>query len=101
MANLESLAWSGEVREGATVAVDPAFQVAVDLGEANREAERDRLRKELEEAERRLANVARRLGNPQFVQNAKSEIVEGARVEERELQVLRDTLQARLRDLGA
>ena len=101
LANLESLSWSGEVPGGATVAVDPAFQVAVDLGEANREAERDRLRQELEAAERRLANVGKRLGNPDFVKNAKPEIVEGARAEERELQVLRDTLEARLRDLSA
>ncbi|HET9229552.1 MAG TPA: valine--tRNA ligase, partial [Thermoanaerobaculia bacterium] len=100
MANLESLTWDGEVAEGATVAVDPAFQVAVALGAANLGAERDRLRKELEETERRLENVGKRLGNPQFVQNAKPEIVEGARSEERELKVLRETLQARLQDLG-
>ena len=81
--------------------VDPAFQVAVALGAANLGAERDRLRKELEETERRLENVGKRLGNPQFVQNAKPEIVEGARSEERELRVLRETLQARLQDLGA
>jgi valyl-tRNA synthetase len=99
LANLESLSWGGEVVDGATVAVDPAFQVAVELGAANREAERDRLRKELEEMERRLENVGRRLANPQFVRNAKPEIVEGARAEERELQVLRDTIRARLRDL--
>ena len=101
LANLESLSWDGEVRGGATGAVDPAFPVAVVLGEANREAERERLRQELEQAERRLENVGRRLGNPQFVQNARPEIVEGARTEECEMQVLRDTLQARLRDLSS
>jgi valyl-tRNA synthetase len=100
MANLESLSWDGAVPAGAVTAVDPAFQVAVDLGEANREAERDRLRKELEEAERRLANVGKRLANEAFVRNAKPEIVEGARAEERELQGLKSTLETRLAELG-
>jgi valyl-tRNA synthetase len=99
MANLETLAWDGAVPAGAVTAVDPAFQVAVDLGEANREAERERLRKELEDAERRLANVGKRLANEQFVRNAKPEIVEGARAEERELQGLKGTLETRLAEL--
>jgi valyl-tRNA synthetase len=100
MANLESLSWDGAVPAGAVTAVDPAFQVAVDLGEANREAERERLRKELEDAERRLANVGKRLANEAFVRNAKPEIVEGARAEEREIQGLKGTLEARLAELG-
>jgi valyl-tRNA synthetase len=100
MANLESLSWDGAVPSGAVTSVDPAFQVAVDLGEANREAERERLRKALEEAERRLANVGKRLANEAFVKNAKPEIVEGARAEERELQGLKSTLESRLAELG-
>ncbi len=99
MANLGSLAWDGAVPAGAVTAVDPAFQVAVDLGEANREAERERLRKELEDAGRRLENVGKRLANEQFVRNAKPEIVEGARAEERELQGLKATLEARLGEM--
>ncbi|HEX3125700.1 MAG TPA: valine--tRNA ligase [Thermoanaerobaculia bacterium] len=100
MANLESLSWDGAVPAGAVTAVDPAFQVAVDLGEANREAERERLRKDLEDAERRLANVGKRLANEAFVRNAKPEIVEGARAEERELQGLKSNLETRLAELG-
>ncbi len=103
LANLESFEWlaaDAVLPSGAVTAADPAFLVAVDLGEANREAERDRLRKELEEAERRLANVGKRLANEQFVRNAKPEIVEGARAEEREIQSLKGTLEERLRELG-
>ena len=51
-------------------------------------------------SERRLANVGKRLANEQFVRNAKPEIVEGARAEERELQGLKGNLEARLAEMG-
>ena len=64
---------------GATVAVDPAFEVAVRLGEADREAERQRLEKQLEEARRHLAGLEKRLANENFVTRAKPEAVEKTR----------------------
>ncbi len=64
---------------GATVAVDPAFEVAVRLGEADREAENRRLEKQLEEARKHLAGLEGRLQNENFVTRAKPEAVEKTR----------------------
>ncbi len=100
LANLEALTWDGEAPAGAVMAVDPAFQVAVDLGEANREAERQKLRGELEGAERRLQKLQGQLANEAFVSNAKPEVVEKARADERELRDFLVTLRQRLGDLG-
>ena len=46
---------------GATVAVDPSFEVAVRLGSADREAEKARLEKQLEDARRHLGGLEKRL----------------------------------------
>ncbi len=65
--------------EGATVAVDPDFEVAVRLGEADRAAERARFEKQLEEGRKRLAGLEKRLANENFVTRAKPEAVEKTR----------------------
>jgi valyl-tRNA synthetase len=67
--------------EGAAVAVDPAFEVAVQLGEADRAAERERLEKQLEESKKHLARLEKQLANENFVTRAKPEAVEKVRAE--------------------
>lgn len=103
----EKLAWvSEELRaaEGAAVAVDPAFEAAVRLGgddrEADREAERARLVKQLEEARKGLEATEKRLANPQFVERAKPEVVEGARRQAEELRATIASAEERLGTLG-
>jgi len=101
-ANLGSLTW-GEIEaapEGATSAVDAAFRAAVDLGQANRDAERERLGKQLADAERRLAGNEKRLENQDFLKNAKPEVVEGARAEGEKLRATIAAVQERLGALG-
>ncbi|MCP3956577.1 MAG: class I tRNA ligase family protein [bacterium] len=66
---------------GATVAVDPSFEVAVRLGETDREAEKARLEKQLEEARRHLGGLEKRLANENFVTRAKPEAVEKTRAD--------------------
>jgi valyl-tRNA synthetase len=70
---------AGSAPEGATVAVDPAFEVAVRLGDADREAELRRLTKQLEEARQHLQGLEKRLANENFVTRAKPEAVEKTR----------------------
>ncbi|NJL29491.1 MAG: hypothetical protein HC897_17195, partial [Thermoanaerobaculia bacterium] len=88
--------------EGAAVAVDPAFEAAVKLGggdrEADREAEKTRLLKQLEEARKGLEATEKRLANPQFVERAKPEVVEGAR---KQAEGLRATIASAEERLGA
>ena len=67
--------------EGATVAVDPAFEVAMRLGESDRAAERKRLEKQLEDGRKRLAGLEKQLANENFVNRAKPEAVERVRSE--------------------
>jgi valyl-tRNA synthetase len=86
--------------EGATVAVDAAFRVAVDLGAANLEAEKARLSKQLEESEKRLASTEKLLANPNFVDKAKPEAVASARGELEKLQGTVAALRERLATLG-
>ena len=65
--------------EGATVAVDPAFEAAMRLGESDRQAEKERLEKQLEESRRLLDGLDKRLANDNFVNRAKPEAVEKTR----------------------
>jgi valyl-tRNA synthetase len=104
LANLGDLAWTGaapaeEGLDGATVAVDAAFRVAVDLGQMNRDAERERLVKQLAEAERRLASNEKLLANPSFLEKAKPAAVDGARAELEKLRSTVGAIQERLQAL--
>ncbi|MFY9825817.1 MAG: valine--tRNA ligase [Thermoanaerobaculia bacterium] len=104
LANLGNLAWTGaapadEGLDGATVAVDAAFRAAVDLGQINRDAERERLAKQLAEAERRLASTEKRFANPEFQANAKPEVVEGTKVELEKIRATVGAIQERLQAL--
>ena len=66
---------------GATVAVDASYEVAVRLGEADREAERARLDKQLADARRHLSALEKRLANESFVTRAKPEAVAKTRAD--------------------
>ncbi|MEE8524231.1 MAG: class I tRNA ligase family protein, partial [Thermoanaerobaculia bacterium] len=82
--------------EGATAAVDPAFEVAVRLGEADREAERRRLTKQLEEARKHLAGLEKRLANENFVTRAKPEAVAKTRLDADRRRATVEALEERL-----
>ena len=77
--------------EGASVAVDAAFEAAVRLGAADRDAERQRFEKQLEEARQHLANLDRKLANENFVTRAKPEAVAKVR---QQAEAQRTTVQA-------
>jgi len=104
LVNLGTLAWTSAAAEegldGATVAVDAAFRAAVDLGRIDRQAERERLGRQLADAERRLVSTDALLANPDFVAKAKPAAVEGARAEAEKLRTTVAALQERLRDLA-
>ncbi len=85
---------------GATVAVDPSFEVAVRLGEADREAERARLEKQLEEARRHLGSLEKRLANDQFVTRAKPEAVEKTRADAEKQRTTVASIEERLAKMG-
>ncbi|MCP3956572.1 MAG: valine--tRNA ligase [bacterium] len=66
---------------GATVAIDPSFEVAVRIGEADREAESRRLKKQLDDARRHLSELEKRLANESFLTRAKPEAVARTRAD--------------------
>ncbi len=78
----ESLTFVGpdaELPGDAAVAVDGEFDVAVQMGAADRAAMRARLEKQIEKARGQLAGVLKRLDNENFVTRAKPEAVQRAR----------------------
>ena len=89
-----------EAPADAAVAVDPAFEARVRLGATDRDAERQRLEKQVEDAEKRLLGVEKRLGNPAFLEKANPKAVEGARAQKAELEATIESARARLAALG-
>jgi len=83
---------------GSAVAVDPDFDAAVQLGEADRAAMRDRLAKQLEKARAQLEGANKKLANENFVSRAKPEAVERVRAD---AETLRATIAAIEERLGA
>ena len=77
---LDLLAADADLGEG-SVAVDSSFDAVIQLGAADREAERARLEKQLEQARKRLAGLEKQLANENFVTRAKPEAVEKVRSE--------------------
>jgi valyl-tRNA synthetase len=61
------------------VAVDRSFEAAVRLGEADRQAERQRLEKQKAELEKRLVGLDKQLANENFVTRANPAAVENVR----------------------
>ena len=64
------------------------------------EAERERLKKELDRIDREIANGQRQLGNEQFLAKAPAQVVEGIRKRAGELVVLREKTQGKLAEMG-
>jgi valyl-tRNA synthetase len=62
-------------------------------------AERERLQKELEQIEKEISNGQRQLSNEQFLAKAPAKVVDGMRARAKELAVLRDKAQSKLREL--
>ena len=85
---------------GATVAVDPSFEVAVRLGEADREAEKARLEKQLEAARRHLGGLEKRLANENFVTRAKPEAVEKTREDADKQRTTIASIEERMAKMG-
>jgi valyl-tRNA synthetase len=63
-------------------------------------AERERLKKELEQIEKESANGQRQLGNEQFLAKAPAKVVEGIRRRAQELEILREKVKSKLDELG-
>jgi valyl-tRNA synthetase len=63
-------------------------------------AERERLKKELEQIEKEYANGQRQLGNEQFLAKAPAKVVEGIRRRAQELEILREKVKSKLDELG-
>ena len=62
-------------------------------------AERERLKKELEQIEKEFANGQRQLGNEQFLAKAPAKVVEGIRRRAQELEILREKVKSKLDEL--
>jgi valyl-tRNA synthetase len=101
LANVESLSFvqnslatlSG-TRSTARFDVHVVYEKKIDVG-----AERERLKKELEQIEKEIANGQRQLSNEQFLAKAPAKVVEGMRARAQELAVLREKAQSKLEEL--
>ena len=103
LANVESMSFvenslsklSG-ARSTARFDVHVVYEKKIDVG-----AERERLKKELEQIEKEIGNGQRQLSNEQFLAKAPAKVVEGMRARARELSVLRGKAQSKLYVLAA
>jgi valyl-tRNA synthetase len=103
LANVESMSFvenslsklSG-ARSTARFDVHVVYEKKIDVG-----AERERLKKELEQIEKEIGNGQRQLSNEQFLAKAPAKVVEGMRARARELSVLREKAQSKLDELAA
>ena len=60
-------------------------------------AERERLRKELEQIEKEIGNGQRQLSNEQFLAKAPAKVIDGMRARAQELSVLREKAQSKMK----
>jgi valyl-tRNA synthetase len=90
-----SLAKQAGARSTARFDVHVVFERKIDV-----EAERARLKKELEPVEKEIQGKERQLSNEQFLAKAPPHIVEGLRNRVEELKVLRDKIRGKLDELG-
>jgi valyl-tRNA synthetase len=89
-----SLAKLSGARHTARFDVHVIYERKIDVA-----AERERLKKELEQIEKEIANGQRQLGNEQFLAKAPPKIVEGIRKRAQELQTLREKVKSKLDEL--
>jgi valyl-tRNA synthetase len=102
LANVESVIFAGEslaklsgARHTARFDVHVVYEKKIDVA-----AERERLRKELEQIEKEIANGQRQLENEQFRAKAPAKVVEGLRKRQADLGVLREKSRNKLDELG-
>jgi len=91
----KSLAKLSGARHTARFDVHVMYERKIDVA-----AERERLKKELEQIEKETANGQRQLGNEQFLAKAPAKVVEGIRRRAQELQILREKVKSKLDELG-
>ena len=102
LANLESLETVSAKPDGSVTIVDPAFELYVDLGKhVDIERELTRIAKETADAQKKLAQVEKKLGNPKFLENAKPDVVATQKAKGEELRELLAKLDALRQDYGA
>jgi valyl-tRNA synthetase len=89
-----SLAKLSGARHTARFDVHVIYERKIDVA-----AERERLKKELEQIEKEIANGQRQLGNEQFLAKAPAKVVEGIRRRAQELEILRDKVNSKLDEL--
>ncbi len=70
------------------------YERKIDVG-----AERERLKKELEQIEKEIGNGQRQLSNEQFLAKAPPKVVDGIRKRAQELAVLQDKVKSKLDEL--
>jgi valyl-tRNA synthetase len=90
-----SLASAAGSRSTARFDVRVIYERKIDV-----DAERERLKKELEKIEKGIANGQRQLGNEQFLAKAPVNVVEGLRKQAEELAVLREKTVGKMQELG-
>src|SRR5579863_7448969 len=90
-----SLAKLSGARHTARFDVHVIYERKIDVA-----AERERLKKELEQIEKEFANGQRQLGNEQFLAKAPTKVVEGIRRRAQELEILREKVKSKLDELG-
>ncbi len=89
-----SLAKLSGARHTARFDVHVIYERKIDVA-----AERERLKKELEQIEKEIANGQRQLGNEQFLAKAPAKVVEGIRKRAQELATLREKVKSKLEEL--
>ena len=89
-----SLAKKAGSRSTARFDVHVVYERTIDI-----EAERARLQKELDAADKEIDSKERQLGNEQFLSKAPGKVVEGMRKRLQELKILRDKLRKQLDEL--
>ena len=97
---LDLLGENDELPEGTSVAVDSDFDAAIQLASADREAERGRIEKQLEQARKRLEGLGKQLANEKFVTRAKPEAVAKVRSDHEKQQITVAGLEEQLTVLG-
>lgn len=91
---------SATAKQNAVVAVDSAFTVAVSLSQADAEAERARLTKQLATEQQRLSRLEQKLQDERFLQQAKPEFVLSTKAEAAKVSATIVSLQERLHALA-
>jgi valyl-tRNA synthetase len=89
-----SLAKLSGARHTARFDVHVVYERKIDVG-----AERERLKKELEQIEKEIGNGQRQLSNEQFLAKAPAKVVDGIRKRAQELAVLQDKVKSKLDEL--